>query len=279
MRKSSAAPAPIDVHVSGDCPADVEEYAKERIGAALRFARGPVLHARVRITHHDDPAVDLPVVAQANLDVNGRPVRSQVRARTDREALDLLKDRLRNQLQHRLRRAVGHWEDRRGRGALPAGGRPPGEVHEWRHGDPPTRRPPYFPRPPEERRIIRRKTFTLDTCTVDEAVFDMEAMDYDFHLFTELGTEQDSVLYRTGSGDYRLAQVQPRPDALATHAAPVTVSETPAPVLSADEAVQRMAAFDYPFLFYVDRERGRGAVLYHRYDGHYGLITPADDGG
>jgi hypothetical protein len=35
---------------------------------------------------------------------------------------------------------------------------------------------------------------------------------------------------------------------------------------------------DLPFLFFVDAERGRGAVLYHRYDGHYGLIAPADDG-
>lgn len=31
-----------------------------------------------------------------------------------------------------------------------------------------------------------------------------------------------------------------------------------------------------PFVFYLDRERRRGALLYHRYDGHYGLITPAD---
>jgi hypothetical protein len=28
----------------------------------------------------------------------------------------------------------------------------------------------------------------------------------------------------------------------------------------------------------LDGERGRGALLYHRYDGHYGLITPADAG-
>jgi hypothetical protein len=35
-----------------------------------------------------------------------------------------------------------------------------------------------------------------------------------------------------------------------------------------------MAAWEQPFLFFLDRERNRGALLYHRYDGHYGLIAP-----
>jgi hypothetical protein len=72
--------------------------------------------------------------------------------------------------------------------------------------------------------------------------------------------------------------VEPHPEALARHALAVTVSEQPAPLLSTDEAVQRMAAVDYPFLFYLGGERGRGALLCHRKDGHYGLITPADAG-
>jgi hypothetical protein len=36
-----------------------------------------------------------------------------------------------------------------------------------------------------------------------------------------------------------------------------------------------MAAWEQPFLFFRDRERDRGALLYHRYDGHYGLIAPS----
>ena len=31
----------------------------------------------------------------------------------------------------------------------------------------------------------------------------------------------------------------------------------------------------FPFLFFIDAAPGRASVLYHRYDGHYGLITPA----
>ena len=101
---------------------------------------------------------------------------------------------------------------------------------------------------------------------------------HDHQLKRNGDTIQDSVLYRGGPTGYRLAQVQPDPDHLARHTLPVTVSAQPAPLLSTDEAVQRMASLDRPFLFHLDGERGRGALLYHRYDGHYGLITPADTG-
>jgi Sigma 54 modulation/S30EA ribosomal protein C terminus len=36
-----------------------------------------------------------------------------------------------------------------------------------------------------------------------------------------------------------------------------------------------LEASGQPFLFFVDAETGRGNVLYHRYDGHYGLIVPS----
>ncbi|EQD85004.1 ribosome hibernation promotion factor [Saccharopolyspora erythraea] len=241
----------------------IADYAEERVRSVFRFAHEPVLYARVRVSRHRDPAASPRAVAQASLDVNGRPVRAQVRAATSEEAIDRLHDRL----QHVLERVARHWEARRGR----MGSRQP---HEWRHGDQPARRPPYFPRPVEESQVIRHKTFALARCGVDDAEFDMDVMDYDFHLFTEVGTGQDSVLYRTPSG-FRLAQVEPDPGHLAEHALPVTVSEQRAPVLSTAEAVERMGAMDLPFLFYLDGERGRGALLYRRYDGHYGLITPS----
>ena len=40
------------------------------------------------------------------------------------------------------------------------------------------------------------------------------------------------------------------------------------------EAVTRLNTTNEPFLFFQDAQRRRGSVLYHRYDGHYGLITP-----
>jgi len=266
MRHRPDLPAVLDVQVTthGQLPG-ADDYARAKIGELGRFTHEPVLHAHVKLSEHGDPAVARRVVAQANLDVNGRLVRAQVEGVTAREAIDRLEGRLR----HRLERAAEHWEAKRGR-------TPAAAPHEWRHQSEPTHRPNYFPRPESERRIMRHKSYSLPACTVEEAAYEMEMLDYDFHLFTEESTGQDSVLYRRGPAEYRLAQVDPEAEAkLAPSGIPLTVSPQPAPRLTVEQVIQRIGLLGLPFLFFVDTARGRGCVLYHRYDGHYGLITPA----
>jgi ribosome-associated translation inhibitor RaiA len=253
----------VDVTTHGQLP-DGEDYARTKIGALGRFTHQPVLRAHVKLSKHADPAVARRVIAQANLDVNGRLVRAQVEGTTVREAIDRLEARLR----HKLERIAEHWEARRG-------GRPSTGPHEWRHQSEPTHRPRYFPRPPDRRRIIRHKSFTLGTHSVDEAAQEMELLDYDFHLFTEKGTKQASVLYRSGPSGYRLAQVKPSPEELAPYELPLTISAQPAPRLTIARAKERLSLLGLPFLFFIDVAEGRAGVLYHRYDGHYGLISPA----
>ncbi|MDI3314079.1 MAG: HPF/RaiA family ribosome-associated protein [Mycobacterium sp.] len=265
MRHKPDSPAVLDVEVTTHGQlSDGVDYARRKIGALGRFTHQPVLHAHVKLGRHADPAVPRRVIAQANLDVNGRLVRAQVEGATTREAIDRLEARLRHQLEH----VAEHWEARRGK-------MPSGQPHEWRHQAEPAHRPSYFPRPPEQRQIIRHKSFTLGTLSVDEAAEEMELLDYDFHLFTEKGTRQASVLYRAGSTGYRLAQVKPSPQELAPHELPVTVSSQPPPRITVQEAVERLSLLGLPFLFFIDAAEGRAGVLYHRYDGHYGLISPA----
>ncbi|OBI21913.1 integrase [Mycobacterium sp. E2327] len=266
MAKTHDLPAVLDVEVTthGRLPG-AAEYARKKVGELGRFAHAPVLHARVRLTQHGDPAVTRRVVAQANLDVNGRPVRAQVDGVTAAEAIDRLEARLRR----RLERGAEHWDAKRAR-------LPRNDPNEWRHQSEPTHRPDYFPRPEGERRVVRHKSYSLPTCTVDEAALEMELLDYDFHLFTEAGTNQDSVLYRQGPAEYRLAQVNPElADELAAVQLSLTVSPQPAPRLTVDDAIVRIGLLGLPFLFFVDASVDRGSVVYHRYDGHYGLITPA----
>ncbi|MGO9382600.1 MAG: HPF/RaiA family ribosome-associated protein [Mycobacterium sp.] len=266
MSQRSDLPAVFDVEVTthGQLPG-AEDYARTKIGELGRLTHEPVLRAHVRLSEHGDPAVARRVIAQANLDVNGRLVRAQVESVTARDAIDRLEARLR----HRLERSAQHWEAKRG-------GMPRVGPHEWRHQSEPTDRPTYFPRPEGERRIMRHKSYSLPTCTVEEAALEMELLDYDFHLFTEEGTKQDSVLYREGPAAYRLAQVDPESaDNLAPFELPLTISPQPAPRLTVDQAIERIGLLGLPFLFFVDTARDRGSVLYHRYDGHYGLIAPA----
>lgn len=266
MRQRTALPEFIDVEVStdGEIPG-AAEYARQKIGELSRHTHRPVLHARVRLTRQRDPAIERPVIAQANLDVNGRQVRAQVEGLNAHEAIDRLEARLRS----RLERIAEHWEARRG--AVPI-------EREWRHESERTRRPNFFPRPPDECRIIRRKSFSMAPCAVDEAALEIEMLDYDFHLFTEKGTGFAAVLYKGAPTGLRLALVVPVPaEELSPHERAITISTHPAPCLTQKGAVDRLGLLGLPFLFYIDAAEGRASVLYRRYDGHYGLITPADE--
>ena len=193
----------VQTHAQGAVPEDAMDLAVLRVRAVLRLAAEPVLFARVKLTMAADPAVERPAIAQANIDLNGRPVRAQAAAATMRDAIETLSDKLRIQLE----RAARNWARLRG-------SQPVSEPGEWRHDSVPAQRLPYFPRPMDERGVVRHKSYGLARMTPDEAAADMELLDYDFHLFTELSTSQDSVVYRSDDG-YRMAQMHPKADALA----------------------------------------------------------------
>ena len=56
----------------------------------------------------------------------------------------------------------------------------------------------------------------------------------------------------------------------------IRVVEAPAPEMTEEEAADRLDSSHEPFVFYKDISTGRGAVLYRRYDGHYGVVEPRD---
>jgi ribosome-associated translation inhibitor RaiA len=269
MTETSSITAPdirvtIGRNIPGDAAAAITAEVRRRVGGVLAHLRQPVLSARVRVTRHTDPAAANPFTAQANVNLNGQLLRAQVAAPSPGEALSGLAVKLRRAAE----RAAARWKDRTGR-------RPAQAPHEWRHTSEPTPRPSYYPRPSAERRVVRHKTFGLAACTADEAAFDMDALDYGFFLFTEIGSGQDSVLSRDGDG-YRLAQLAPEPGKVTPGAITPTISEVPAAVLTVAEAAGRLDVSGEPFLFF--RQHGgehRGRVLYRRYDGHYGLLSPA----
>ncbi|MFS2293268.1 MAG: HPF/RaiA family ribosome-associated protein [Actinomadura sp.] len=244
----------------GAVPDDFVEYAYDKVTAVFRYSPEPVLFARVKLSMAANPAVGRPALAQTNLDVNGRLVRVQVAAETMFEAVDQLHDRL----QRRLGRVSKEWEPPHGSPSPP----------EWRQSLEPAGPPGYSPLPAEEREVVRHKSFTLSSETPDEAAFDMEMLDYEFLLFTDAETDQDSVIYHS-EGGYRLAQVDPQLDRRDPIAVPLTISPHPAPRLSVSEATEYLDTTGLPWVFFVNEATGRGNVLYRRYDGNYGLITPA----
>jgi Sigma 54 modulation/S30EA ribosomal protein C terminus len=253
----------VQTETRGAVPEDTVSLAVHRVSALLRAASEPVLFARVKLTMAPDPAVEHPAIAQVSADLNGRLVRAQAAGRTMREAVEHACGRLRT----RLERAARNWEAIRG-------GRPVPGPGEWRHQSLRAARLPYFPRPAGERTVVRHKSYALARETPDEAAVEAELLDYDFHLFTEKSTGEDSVIWRTADG-WRVALAHPRAGRLGPVDPSVTVSTTRAPRLSVAEAAARLEAPGQPFLFFIDAGTGRGNLIYHRYDGHYGLVVPA----
>lgn len=63
---------------------------------------------------------------------------------------------------------------------------------------------------PEESlsKITKRKSFSLDPITEDDAIFMLEAVDHDFYVFLNAETGRVNVLYRRVNGEYGLIEVR-----------------------------------------------------------------------
>ncbi|TMR92415.1 sigma 54 modulation/S30EA ribosomal C-terminal domain-containing protein [Nonomuraea basaltis] len=249
MRHRSIAldPADVQVKIRGRIRSADVRRARQTMADLARLAHEPVLGAKVKLATGPGLAMERRT-AEAVLDIQGRLIRAQASAVSTRAAIHLLGDRLRT----RLLEITRDWENRRGRHYQQ---RPPG-----RSGG--------------ERRIVR--TFTAARAVPDEAVVDMDQLDYDFLLFTEATTGQDSVVYRTGDG-YRLAQLVPQPDLTAPMCAAISVSPLPAPRLTAEEAIERLELTGFAFVFFADSGTGGGGLVYRRDDGNYGLVNTLHD--
>lgn len=261
--QTSTGTAPLETTTQGDVAADDVEYAIRRLGVVMNRVEEPILLARVKLSLAADPARSRPAIARASLNVNGRFLGAHVAAHNMAEAVDLLEQRLADQIEHRSQRIE----------ALRRHGPGPAAPGEWRHADLPASRPEYFERPPDERQLVRHKAFTSAEQSVEEAIFDMEQADYDFYLFRDLASGQDSVVERLDGDAFRLQHLQPVDVEPAATIYAVVRDDRPASALSVAAAVELLAGCDDRFVFFSDVDTGRGCVLYRRYDGHYGLIT------
>jgi ribosome-associated translation inhibitor RaiA len=248
------------VHAHGDTSAAERAYAKDKIAHLVSLPPAPVLYGKVDLVAHADPARERPAFAKAELDVNGQVVRAHATGSTMFEAIDFLEARLRRRIERSAHlqeaRHLRHRDD----------------GHDWQRGDPTDHRPSYFPRPVEDRDVIRRKTFAMDDLTVDEAALALEQLDHDFYLFRNLATGEDNVLHRVGDGRYEL--LEPSPSGSGNDATgAVSTSPVRPSTTTLDDATELLDAGDLAFVFFVDPVTSRGSVVYRRYDGHYGLVT------
>lgn len=250
---------PEDVIVTsrGPVPHEMVERAKEQASHAARLSGRDVLAVTVTLTESTNTGIVEPSRAEVMFDMSGTPVRAEADAPTIAQALDRVIERL----ERRIVELVNRWDDRSRWLSMPEDG-------QWRRGDAPTERPEHFPRPRDEREVVRRKTFAITPATPEEAVYDMESLEHDFHLFTDVASGDPALVHRRADGSYGIAGLAD--DATGS----VAMKPEPAPpTLDEVSARLRLDASGEPFVFYIDEKTGKGSVVYLRYDGHYGVVT------
>lgn len=256
----------VDVTGRGDVPSELKRHAEEKVGALDRYLGGRALRASVVLTQESNPRIERPARAEGEVDLHGPVVRAHVADVELQRAIDSLAERLERQ----LRRFVDRNIDQQRRPARSGPG-------EWRHGDwaPPI--PDALRRPPEERRIVRRKTFAVEPTTPAEAVEELRMLDHAFYLFSDSESGADAVVYHRDDG--RLGAIGPAgigwerrrdqdPEWLVREE-----SRMSGPT-KLDDAVAEMNELNHRFMYFIDEGTGRGNVIYLRFDGDYGLIEP-----
>ncbi|MEL7157482.1 MAG: sigma 54 modulation/S30EA ribosomal C-terminal domain-containing protein [Actinomycetota bacterium] len=255
----------IETIVGDRVDTSMSDYAREKLGALLQTVGGGARRPQFKLSFTRNPNRQTLARAEAKFDHDNTVLRAHAAAAGMTEAIDLVIDRLRNNLDHHQDR-----ERHRATGLEP-------EVGAWRHGNLPTTLTPYFDRAVADREVVRHKSFAPDEATVDEALWDMALLDYDFYLFVELTTGLDCMLEQRSDGR-RVVHV------LTTDGAPsvplpdgVDQSDVVPTSLRPSEAIRLLDDSGRPFVFFRNAVTERGNVIYRRYDGHYGLITPPSD--
>ena len=125
--------------------------------------------------------------------------------------------------------------------------------------------------------MVRHKSFAADELTIDEAAWDMAMLDYDFFLFVELESGQDTLITRSDDGSLVVHWLDPEGAAGIDTAPDHERAPAPPPELAVSQAIELLNGSGSPLLFFRNSTSGRANVIYRRYDGHYGLITPPTD--
>lgn len=248
----------------GSVPSSARAEAEEMMAGLTEFAPRPVLFTKVRVRNDEERDPDQYSVVEGKMDVSGAVVRAQAAGPTANEAMRIVG----NKLERRLTRLAG----KRQRATKRPPSTPSGEC---RLGDLPSGRPKFYDRPPEDRMVVRRKTYSSDDrLSVRDALFDLDVLDHRFFLFTDEADETATIVYEENNGVTLRKIDGSKPDETGLHPE-VRVNRTPAPTISVADAVARLNLSDLPFVFFRDAESRSASALYRRYDGHYGLIVPS----
>jgi ribosome-associated translation inhibitor RaiA len=259
----------IDVTVEGDVEMSPErvDQVRSELASLDRYTDEPILGVRLTVRRGPGRSKNRYVADGSALfgprGESARVLAAHVAGPDPDKATEDVVERLRRQ----LRRVVG---------AEVALRNEPREIEKALESLPlePVHRPEADLKPPEERQIVRRRTYADHPESTLEAAADMFDLDEEFHLFVHVRTSEDVVVHRRD--DRRLGLIHPRGSILADETDDVVVAEPNrySEPLTLDQARTEMDIVNHRFLYYIDAADGRGRVLYLRHDGDYGLVEP-----
>lgn len=233
----------IETH-GGVLDSDVS-YLGERLHHVLRPIADRTVRCRVLMSIHHERQPGAQARVQVSIHIPGGTIRSEVIAPTVHEGISAVEARLRRQIEHRTKRAKND-----PRGVVPDPG-------AWRHGNLRSPRSHGYTRHPNDRELVAKKSPATPASTLEEARWDRFVLDYDFFLFVDIDTGRDMLLAPDEGGD-------------------LVLDVADAPTKSVDEARLWLEESGQDFHFFEDAATERAAVVYRRYDGHDGLLTPGD---
>jgi ribosome-associated translation inhibitor RaiA len=245
----------LHISASDDIPPAQVDAARRRLEALGRYTDAPLaVRLALRRAGRD-------VVADASTTFDGRVLAAHVTGPAADAAAEAVADRLRRQ----LRRVVDADVARRDEPAVIMKALEDLGPHPLR---------PVHAKPAEERRIVRRRTYSDHPEATLEAIADLIDLDEDFHLFVHVRTGEDVVVHRLA--DRRFGLLHPRGSRLADEADQLVAPQPSrySEPISLEAVRAEMDLIVHRFTYFHDAGDGRGKVLYVRHDGDYGLVEP-----
>ena len=241
----------VEVHAEVDVPANQVDEVRRRIASLEQYTDEPIISARVTLRRG--------------------PERSKNRYVADASVLFAPHKKRRVECwPHTSPRPPRRGDRRGGRpAAAPAPARrgrrgrernEPSEIRKALESLPLERvhRPEADLKPPEERQIVRRRTYADHPEATLEAAGDMFDLDEEFHLFVHVRTNEDVVVHRRD--DRRVGLIHPRGSILADETDEVVSAEANrySEPLTLDAARAEMDIVNHSFLYYDDAGRWPG---------------------
>ncbi|HJP16432.1 MAG TPA: sigma 54 modulation/S30EA ribosomal C-terminal domain-containing protein [Acidimicrobiales bacterium] len=262
----------IDLLTHGDVESKDRDSALTKIRHLCELGHEPVLAAVVKLKIRKSKS-ELPAIAEASLNINGTLIRAHAAGWSMREAIDLLAEKL----SRRLRRRRKRFENRRRQTLSRLRRQTDHEnVHHEISSEERGQLPGYSKVPIDEREVVRHKSLAMRPVSLEEAADEMDQLDHGFYLFFDCDHNIDRVVYRNGGGKlYAIPKINEE-NLPGDTRPPILLSPLVLNHLPLTEAKALLNAGEEPFVFFTDSPSGRGQILYRRFDGHYGLITPAN---